>query len=292
MRYEGQIFRPFSEANSYLLQCTIGCSHNQCTFCGMYKDRKYRVRSLGEIKEDIRMAKAHYGDLEKVFLCDGDAVAIETDKLLEILNTLYQTFPSLRHVGTYVGPQSTLSKPMPELTALRAAGLTKAYLGVESGDDRVLAEIKKGVTAEEMLKAGQNLVAADINLSSMVLLGIAGKGERSAEHAIATADITNKMKPRYLAALTTTPVPGTVLYHRLQKGEFELPDPFDTLEEMKLMFENITMDNLKFVGVHASNYLPVSGTLQKDKSKMLDAVNAVLETRDRGALRSEQMRGL
>ncbi|MEZ4568245.1 MAG: radical SAM protein, partial [Desulfobacterales bacterium] len=277
---EGQIFRPFSEANSYLLQCTIGCSHNQCTFCGMYKDRKYRVRSLDEIKEDIRLAKAHYGDLEKVFLCDGDAVAIETDMLLEILRTLYQTFASLRHVGTYVGPQSTLSKSMSELTALRAAGLTKAYLGVESGDDRVLAEIKKGVTADEMLKAGQNLVAADINLSSMVLLGIAGKGERSAEHAIATADITNKMKPRYLAALTTTPVPGTVLYHRLQKGEFELPDPFDTLEEMKLMFENITMDNLKFVGVHASNYLPVSGTLQKDKSKMLDAVNAVLETRD------------
>ena len=292
MRYEGQIFRPFSEANSYLLQCTIGCSHNQCTFCGMYKDRKYRVRSLDEIKEDIRMAKAHYGDLEKVFLCDGDAVAIETDMLLEILRTLYQTFASLRHVGTYVGPQSTLSKSMSELTALRAAGLTKAYLGVESGDDRVLAEIKKGVTADEMLKAGQNLVAADINLSSMVLLGIAGKGERSAEHAIATADITNKMKPRYLAALTTTPVPGTVLYHRLQKGEFELPDPFDTLEEMKLMFENITMDNLKFVGVHASNYLPVSGTLQKDKAKMLDAVNVVLETRDRGALRSEQMRGL
>ncbi|MBC2714775.1 MAG: radical SAM protein [Desulfobacteraceae bacterium] len=292
MRYEGQIFRPFSEANSYLLQCTIGCSHNQCTFCGMYKDRKYRVRSLEEIKEDIQMAKAHYGDLEKVFLCDGDAVAIETDKLLEILKDLYQAFPSLRHVGTYVGPQSTLAKSMSELTALRAAGLTKAYLGVETGDDRLLAEIKKGVTAAQMLEAGQNLVSADINLSSMVLLGIAGKGERAREHAIATAEITNKMKPRYLAALTTTPVPGTVLYHKVQKGEFELPDPFDTLEEMKLMFENITMDNLKFVGVHASNYLPVSGTLQKDKAKMLDAVNAVLETRDTGALRSEQMRGL
>jgi radical SAM superfamily enzyme YgiQ (UPF0313 family) len=292
MRYEGQIFRPFSEANSYLLQCTIGCSHNQCTFCGMYKDRKYRVRSLEEIKEDIKMAKAHYGDLEKVFLCDGDAVAIETDTLLEILKDLYQAFPSLRHVGTYVGPQSTLSKSMSELTALRAAGLTKAYLGVETGDDRLLAEIKKGVTAAQMLEAGQNLVNADINLSSMVLLGIAGKGARAAEHAIATAEITNKMKPRYLAALTTTPVPGTVLYHKMQKGEFELPDPFDTLEEMKLMFENITIDNLKFVGVHASNYLPVSGTLQKDKAKMLEAVNAVLETRDQGALRSEQMRGL
>ncbi len=292
MRYEGQIFRPFSEANSYLLQCTIGCSHNQCTFCGMYKDRKYRVRSLEEIKEDIRMAKTQYGDLEKVFLCDGDAVAIETDALLEILHTLYRTFPSLRHVGTYVGPQSTLAKTMSELAALRAAGLTKAYLGVETGDDRLLAEIKKGVTAAQMLEAGQHLVNADINLSSMVLLGIAGKGKRAAEHAIATAEITNKMKPRYLAALTTTPVPGTVLYHKVQKGEFEMPDPFDTLEEMKLMFENITIDNLKFVGVHASNYLPVSGTLQKDKSKMLDAVNAVLETRDRDALRSEQMRGL
>ncbi|PIP38896.1 MAG: radical SAM protein [Desulfobacterales bacterium CG23_combo_of_CG06-09_8_20_14_all_51_8] len=292
MRYEGQIFRPFSEASSYLLQCTIGCSHNQCTFCGMYKDRKYRVRGLDEIKQDIQMAKDHYGDLEKVFLCDGDAVAIETDKLLEILKELYRTFPSLRHVGTYVGPQSTLAKSMTELKALRAAGLTKAYLGVESGDDRVLLEIKKGVTAAQMLEAGQNLVKADINLSSMVLLGIAGKGERAREHAIATAEITNKMKPRYLAALTTTPVPGTVLYHKVQKGEFELPDPFDTLEEMKLMFERITMDNLKFVGVHASNYLPVSGTLQKDKAKMLATVNAVLETRDRSALRSERMRGL
>ncbi len=292
MRYEGQIFRPFSEANSYLLQCTIGCSHNQCTFCGMYKDRKYRVRSLEEIREDIRMAKAHYRDLEKVFLCDGDAVAIQTDILLEILRDLYQTFPSLRHVGTYVGPQSTLSKSMSELTALRAAGLTKAYLGVETGDDRLLKEIKKGVTAEQMLAAGQNLVAADINLSSMVLLGIAGKGGRSREHAIATAEITNKMKPRYLAALTTTPVPGTLLYHKVENGTFEMPDPFETLEEMKLIFEHITIDNLKFVGVHASNYLPVSGTLQKDKEKMLKTVNTVLENRDRSALRSEQMRGL
>jgi radical SAM superfamily enzyme YgiQ (UPF0313 family) len=258
----------------------------------MYKDRKYRVRSLSEIKEDIKMAKTRYGDQEKVFLCDGDAVAIETNTLLEILKDLYLTFPSLRHVGTYVGPQSTLSKSMSELTALRAAGLTKAYLGVETGDDRLLAEIKKGVTAAQMLEAGQNLVNADINLSSMVLLGIAGKGERSREHAVATAEITNRMKPQYLAALTTTPVPGTILYHKMQEGEFELPDPFDTLEEMKLMFENITMDNLKFVGVHASNYLPVSGTLQKDRDKMLAAVNGVLETRDTGALRSEQMRGL
>lgn len=292
MRYEGNIFRPFSEANSYLLQCTIGCSHNGCTFCGMYKDRTYRVRSLDEIREDIRMAKAHYGDLEKVFLCDGDAVAIETDVLLEILRTLYDTFPSLRHVGTYVGPKSVLRKSLSELGALRAAGLTKAYLGVESGDESVLKAVNKGVNYAEMLEAGQNLVQVDINLSSMVMLGIAGTGEPARKHALATARITNEMKPRYLAALTYTPVPDTKLYKQVASGAFILPDAFETLAEMRLIFENITIDNLKFVGAHASNYLPVSGTLQKDKARMLAFVDQVLETRDMNALRPEQMRGL
>ncbi|MBA4368261.1 MAG: radical SAM protein [Desulfobacterium sp.] len=292
MRYEGNVFRPFSEANSYLLQCTIGCSHNKCTFCGMYKDRKFRIRSLEEIRTDIQMARDYYGDLEKVFLCDGDAIDIETDILLEILKELYAGFPSLRHVGSYVGPKSTLRKTVTELNQLRAAGLTKAYLGVETGDENLLQEIHKGVTAMEMLQAGKNLVDADINLSSMVLLGIAGRGERSREHAIATAEITNKMKPKYLAALTYTPVPNTPLFSKVASGRFELPDPFETLEEMKLIFENITIDNLKFVGAHASNYLPVSGTLQRDRQKMLGIVNEVLRTRDMRALRSEAMRGL
>jgi len=292
MRYEGQIFRPFSEADSYLLQCTIGCSHNKCTFCGMYKDRQYRVRSLEEIKTDIRMAGDYYGDLEKVFLCDGDAVAMDTDALLEILKTLYGTFPSLRHVGSYVGPQSTLAKSLSELSALRATGLTKVYLGVESGDNQVLKEIQKGVTAEEMLEAGQRLVNTGFNLSSMVLLGIAGKGPRAREHAIATAEITNAMKPRYLAALTFTPVPHTALFRKVERGDFHLPDPLETLEEMKVLFENITIDNVKFVGAHASNYLPVTGILQKDRASMLASVNAILETGDMSALRAEHMRGL
>ncbi|MDD2372454.1 MAG: radical SAM protein [Syntrophomonadaceae bacterium] len=292
MRYEGNIFRPFSEAKSYLLQCTIGCSHNQCTFCGMYKDKKYRIRSLEEIKTDIAMAKNYYNDLEKVFLCDGDAIAIDTDILLEILDELYRTFPSLRHVGSYVGPRSTLNKSMSELTALRAAGLTKAYLGVETGDDRLLKEVKKGVSYQEMLQAGQNLVNAGINLSAMVLLGLAGPGERSREHALATAEIINNMKPQYLAALTVTPVPNTVLHRQVLAGEFKILDAFETLEEMKWIFENITIDGLKFVGAHASNYLPVSGTLQKDRQKMLDMVNKVLESQDKRYLRSENMRGL
>jgi radical SAM superfamily enzyme YgiQ (UPF0313 family) len=292
LRYEGNIFRPFSEANSYLLQCTIGCSHNQCTFCGMYKDKKYRVREMREIMEDIAMAKDHYGDLEKVFLCDGDAIALETDTLLTIVKKLYSTFPSLRHVGSYVGPQSTLSKSMDELRELRAAGFTKAYIGVETGDDDLLKKVKKGVGYDEMLQAGRNLIEADINLSVMVLLGLAGKGEASKRHALATARICNEMKPHYLAALTVTPVPGTVLYKQVQQGSFELLDPFETLVEMKQIFENITIDNLKFVGTHASNYLPITGTLQKDKEKMIKTVDDVLKSRDERLIRPYYMRGL
>ncbi|MDP2854858.1 MAG: radical SAM protein [Smithellaceae bacterium] len=292
MRYEGNIFRPFSEAASYLLQCTIGCSHNQCTFCGMYKDAKYRVRQTAEILEDIRMAKDYYGDVEKVFLCDGDAIAIETDTLLTIIDTLYSTFPSLRHIGSYVGPQSTLTKSKEELRALRRAGLTKAYIGVETGDDDLLRKIKKGVGYDEMLQAGRRLVETDINLSVMVLLGLAGPGEASVRHALATAKICNEIKPQYLAALTVTPVPGTVLYRQVQKGEFQLLDPFETLVEMKQIFENITMDNLKFVGTHASNYLPITGTLQKDKQKMIALVDKVLAGRDERLLRPDHLRGL
>ncbi|MBT4637931.1 MAG: radical SAM protein [Deltaproteobacteria bacterium] len=280
MRYEGQIYRPFSEANSYLLQCTIGCSHNQCTFCGMYKDKQYRLRSLEEIKDDIKMAKLQYRDVEKVFLCDGDAIAIETEILLEILSELYATFPALRHVGSYVGPQSTLDKSIDELKQLRAGGLTKAYLGVESGDDRVLKAIRKGVDSSQMLQAGLNIVECGMSLSAMVMLGLAGRGEGSKTHALATAEICNRMKPHYLAALTTVPVENTALFKQVEKGAFQILDDYETLEEMKTLFENITIDNLKFVGTHVSNFLPITGTLQKDKQEMIDLVDSVLETRD------------
>jgi len=292
MRYEGNIFRPFSEADSYLLQCTVGCSHNKCTFCGMYKDKKYRVRPLSDIKEDIAMAKKAMGDVQKVFLCDGDAIDIETPMLLEILAELKTAFPSLRHVGTYVGPLSVLRKSMDELKSLTDAGLKKAYLGVETGDDELLHEVNKGAGYEEMLQAGLNLNEAGFNLSSMVLLGLAGRGKRSKEHALATAKITNEMKPKYLAALTVTPVPGTVFYNRVQKGEIEILSPLETLNEMKIIFENITIDDLKFVGVHASNYLPINGTLQKDKEKMLSVINDILDSGDTKMLKPENMRGL
>ncbi len=292
MRYEGNIFRPFSEANSYLLQCTVGCSHNACTFCGMYKDKRYRERDITDIMEDIRMARDHYRDLEKVFLCDGDAIAMPTKTLLSILSGLREAFPSLRHVGAYVGPASILGKSAVELSELRAAGLTKAYLGVESGDDGVLADVNKGVNAGEMLAAGRRVIDAGMNLSSMILLGLAGSGARSGEHARATAKITNAMKPHYLAALTVTPVPGTVLYAKMRRGEFKLPGPFEILEEMKVLFENLSVEGMKFVGIHASNYLPVNGTLMKDRDAILSEIESILSRRDTSALRREDERGL
>lgn len=292
MRYDGNIFRPFSEANSYLLQCTVGCSHNKCTFCGMYKDKRFRIRPLEEIREDIRMAREHYGDVEKVFLCDGDAIEIGTETLLAILGDLRGTFPSLRHVGTYVGPASTLRKSADELRALRQAGLSKAYLGIETGDDELLRTIHKGVGADEMLAAGRALIEAGMNLSGMVLLGLAGPGESSVRHALATAKICNEMRPQYLAALTVTPVPGTVLHREVQAGRFRLLDPFETLAEMRLMLEHISIDNLKFVGTHASNYLPITGTLQKDRHAMLETLDFVLSQGDSRHLRPEALRGL
>lgn len=292
MRYEEPIYRPFSESDSYLLQCTIGCSHNKCSFCGMYKNKKYRVRSLKEIKEDIDIASKELFHTKKVFLCDGDAIAIETETLLEILESLYKVFPKLRHVGTYAGPASTLAKSDSELEKLRKAGLTKTYLGVESGDDEVLKSIKKGVDANQILEAGQKLVNADLNLSSMVLLGIAQTGEKAVRHALKTAEITNLMKPRYLAAMTFTPVPNTKLFKKYQSGDFYLPDPFETIHEMKLILQNITIDNLRFVGSHASNYLPVSGKLQRDRNKMLKIVDEILNSKDLNAIKSESLRGI
>ncbi len=292
MRYEGNIFRPFSEANSYLLQCTIGCSHNSCTFCGMYIDKKYCVRPLEDILHDIDLAKKHYGDVEKVFLIDGDAVAMETDLLLAVLQKLYSSFPSLRHVGTYVGPRSTLDKGIDGLKTLREAGLSKVYLGVETGNDKILNAVNKGVSAEDMLRAGQMLVEAEMNLSSMVLLGLSGEDKASEEHALDTAAITNAMNPKYLAALTVTPVPGTLLNRQVQRGEFSILNPMETLKEMKIIIENISLEGMRFVGIHASNYLPINGTLQKDKKAMIEAIDHVLKTGDEGLMRSEGERGL
>lgn len=292
MRYEGNIFRPPSEARSYILQCTVGCSHNRCTFCGMYKDKKYRVRPLAEIKADIKMAGKYYGDLEKVFLADGDALAMETDDLLEIIQDLYQTFASLRHIGIYASPDSILKKEMSELTALKAAGLTIAYLGVETGDPQLLTEIRKGVSYEEMAEAGKKIRKAGIQLSVTVLLGLAGRTPRAVDHAIKTAEICNEMNPDYIGALTLMLVPGTTMYRRMEKKEFELPGPFEILDEMRIMIKHMELKGTEFRSNHASNYLPIKGRLPDDKEKMLKLINDIIASNDRSYLRPDYLRAL
>mgnify|MGYP000942042847 FL=1 len=292
MRYEGNIFRPPSEARSYILQCTVGCTHNRCTFCAMYKDKKYRVRPLEEIKTDIRMAKQYYGDVEKVFLADGDALAMETGQLLEILEDLYKAFPSLQHVGIYSSPDSILQKELSELTALKAAGLTIAYLGVETGDPELLKEIRKGVTYEEMVEAGVRVRQAGILLSVTVLLGLAGRTPRAVDHALGTAQICNAMNPDYIGALTLMLVPRTELFRQMERGEFELPGPFEILDEMRIMIEHLEVQGTEFRSNHASNYLPIKGRLPEDKGQMLELINDIIQRNDRRYLRPDYLRAL
>ncbi len=289
MRYEGNIYRPPGEWRSYLLQTTVGCSHNACTFCAMYKDKRYYVRPMKEILEDIEMAKAYYGDVERVFLCDGDAIAMETDDLLKILKALSDAFPNLQRVTTYAGPASTLSKSPEELRALREAGLSRASLGVETGCDELLRAVNKGATAAEMLEAGIRLREAGLDLWVMILIGLAGPGEPSRRHILDTAEMINKMKPRHLSALTLNVEPGTKLYRDVQAGKFKLLTAMESLEEIRLLVEHLDVDPLHFTSNHASNYLQLKGGLPEDKAKFLDLIDKAMSGEVK--IRSEASRG-
>jgi len=258
----------------------------------MYKDKKYHVRPMAEIKEDIKMAKRYYHDVEKVFLADGDALAMETTDLIEILDELYKTFPSLNHVGIYASPDSIIEKQIAELTALKAAGLTIAYLGVETGDPDLLIDIRKGVTYEEMVEAGKRIRRAGILLSVTVLLGLAGRTPQAAQHAVNTAKICNEINPDYIGALTLMLVPRTELYRRMERGEFELPGPFEILDEMRILIGHLEVKGTEFRSNHASNYLPIKGRLPEDKEKMLALINEIIRKNDRSYLRPDYLRAL
>ena len=292
MRYDSDLlYRPPGEWKSYLLQCTIGCSNNQCTFCGMYKEKKFRIRPTEEILEDIDMARAYYGPgLQRVFLMDGDAIIIKTEDLLRILCKLYDTFPALEKVTLYAGPRSTLSKTPEELKALHDAGLSRAYLGVESGSDAVLKFIHKGVNAQQMLQAGQRLVEAGIDLWVTIILGITGEGGDWREHILSTAQIINEMKPRHLSAMTFAPAKGTPLGDDVLAGRFKVYGPDHILEECRLLIQHLDVDPLHFTSNHASNYLPLKGGLPEDREKFLSLIDQALEGKIR--LRKTLNRGI
>lgn len=292
MRYDSDLlYRPPGEWKSYLLQCTIGCSNNQCTFCGMYKEKKFRIRPTQEILEDIDMARAYYGPgLQRVFLMDGDAIIIKTEDLLRILRKLYDTFPALEKVTLYAGPRSTLSKTPEELKALHDAGLSRAYLGVESGSDAVLKFIHKGVNAQQMLQAGQRLVEAGIDLWVTIILGVTGEGGDWQEHILSTAQIINQMKPRHLSAMTFAPAKGTPLGDDVLAGRFKVYGPDHILEECRLLIQHLDVDPLHFTSNHASNYLPLKGSLPQDREKFLSLIDQALEGKIR--LRKTLNRGI
>lgn len=292
MRYDSDIlYRPPGEWKSYLLQCTIGCSYNKCTFCAMYKEKKFRIRPVEEILEDIDMARDYYGPgLKRVFLMDGDAVIMKTDDLIRVLRKLYDTFPALEKVTTYAGPRSTLAKSPEELKAIRDAGLNRAYLGVESGSDAVLRAVRKGVDAAGMLEAGRRITAAGFDLWAMVLIGLAGQGEASRAHALDTAALINAMRPRHFSALTYLPERGTVLGDAAARGEFRLLTARQALEETRLLLERLEVEPLHFTSDHASNYLPLKGGLPEDKARLLSLLDGALSGGQ--AVRPELWRGL
>ncbi len=295
MRYDSDLlYRPPGEWKSYLLQCTIGCSNNQCTFCGMYKEKKFRVRPVEDILEDIDMALDYYGPgLRRVFLMDGDAIVMKTGELMQVLRKLYSAFPLLEKVTLYAGPRSTLSKSPQELKELHDAGLSRAYLGVESGSDDVLRFIHKGVDAKTMLLAGQRLVEAGIDLWVTVILGMTGangEGGDWQEHILSTAKIINEMRPRHLSAMTFAPAKGTPLGDDVLAGRFTVCDADHILRECRMLIEHLDVDPLHFTSNHASNYLPLKGGLPEDKEKFLALIDQALEGKIR--LRKTLNRGI
>ena len=290
MRYVPPIYRPPSEANSYILQATIGCSWNKCVYCDMYRSKQFQVRELAETLRDLREAARIAGHaVDKIFLADGDALVLPMDHLRPILAAAREGFPKLRQVSCYAMASNVLEKSAAELAELRALGLTMLYIGPESGDDATLKRIAKGSTAADHVEAAHKAHAAGMQISVITLLGIAGR-ERGEQHAHATAELVTKMDPEYLAALTTSIVPDTPLARMRQKGFFELPAVDQMLQELRILVAEARPTDALFRTNHASNHLPLGGRLPQDAAAICATIDAALAGRIR--LRPDRQRGL
>jgi radical SAM superfamily enzyme YgiQ (UPF0313 family) len=289
MRYEGRLYRPPSEADALIVQATIGCSWNHCTYCDMYREKAFRVRALTDTLEDIARAGAAVGDdVEKLFVADGDALVLPMDHWLPILSLARDVFPRLRRVSCYAMARNVLEKTDDELRALREAGLSLLYIGPESGDDATLKKIAKGDDAAAHVEAARRAHAAGMEISVIALLGIAM--DRSEEHARATADLVTRMDPEYFSALTVTVVPDTPLDKLAKKGRFAVPPIPALLGELRTMVNEARPTNALFRTNHASNYLPLGGRLPHDRERIVSVIDAALA--GKVPLRRESMRGL
>ncbi len=290
MRYEGTVYRPPSEADSYLLQATIGCSWNHCTYCATYQDKQFRVRPPAETLEDIAMAGRAYGArVRKVFVMDGDALVMDLELWEPILQALSATFPNLQRVSCYATASNLLAKTPPELARLRELGLTLLYIGPESGDDVTLKRIAKGATAAEHVEAAAKAREAGLQQSLIFLLG-AGGVERSVAHATASAQLATAMDPEYMAALTLMLIPSTPIHQLAASQRFQMPSIEDLLRELRIMVAEAEPTDALFRCNHASNYLPIGGRLPRDRAAILQSIDAALA--GKVPFREEWSRGL
>jgi len=289
MRYEGKVYRPPSEAHSYIVQATIGCSHNLCTYCDMYRTVGYRERPIGDVLDDIAEAGRIFRDADKVFVADGDPLGMSVERWTTILDAARDAFPRLRRVSCYATADNVRDKSTDELRTLREHGLSLLYIGPESGDDETLRRIVKGGSFAEHVEAAEKAHAAGMEISVITLLG-AGGVERSDIHARETARLVTAMDPEYLASLTLTVIPGTPLARMEEKGRFEMPEVGTLLGELRTIVAESQPQNALFRTNHASNYVPIAGRIPEDREALLATIDAAL-TGD-VPLRPEFMRGL
>jgi radical SAM superfamily enzyme YgiQ (UPF0313 family) len=291
MKYEGMIYRPPSEADSLILQVTVGCSYNRCTFCGAYQGKTFRIKSLEEINEDIDEASSYGAAVRRVFLADGDALILPRKDLVHILSTLKKRLKRLERVGIYANARDILKKEVDELKELKSLGLGIIYLGLESGNPEVLKRIKKNATVDQMIRAAKRVKEAGIVLSVTVLLGIGGV-ELSHDHAADTGKVLSEMDPDFVGALSLIVVPGTPIAREIETEKLVLPTPFGLIEELETMISHCHLTNGFFASNHASNYLPMKIRMPEQKEEALQRIREVLEKKDPRLLRPEFMRAL
>jgi radical SAM superfamily enzyme YgiQ (UPF0313 family) len=283
------VYRPPSEASSLILQVTLGCSHNACSFCVSFKGKRFRVKTWPELKADIEEAKKYFPTATRIFLADGNAMVADTGLLLQVLDKLYQEFPYLERVGIYGRADDILNKTPEDLKKLSEAGIGLVYYGLESGSEKILRMIHKGVTVAEVIEGGRKAMDAGLPLSVTIIIGVGGP-ELSEEHAKETAAAASAINPAYLSALTMLIPEGSFMDRKVKRGEFKLLTPEQTLKELKILLEHSSLENCVFRSNHASNYLPLKGVLNQDRDKMLAQIEKALA--HPGLLRPEFLRGL
>jgi len=290
MRYEGVVYRPPSEAGSLLIQATIGCPHNKCNFCAMYKEVKFRLRSVAEIKEDLDEAFRRYGNsVPSIFFPDGNTIIMKTDQLVEIFDYARSLFPQLRRITLYGAARYITKKSAEDMQRLKNAGLTRLHMGMESGDDLTLQRLNKGSTAEMIIDAGRKVKAAGIDLSVYYLVGSGGL-ERTEEHARESARVINAVVPDFVRLRTLVPVPKTPLWDDYHRGEFQLLSPHQALREIYTLVENLQAEGTHVLSDHVSNYWDVDGIIPNDREAMLNDIKRALtidESRYRNPLISQ-----